>query len=128
MDTSPPPDRFLFRRRHRLTHNREFTHVYTTGKRVPRGPLVIVGTPNGLDHPRLGLSVSRKVGKAVTRNRIKRHLREAFRMLQHECPPGFDIVVVVRRHDPMTHDEYVTTLRDAWHAMARKHGSHHNGD
>ncbi|MFG0258623.1 MAG: ribonuclease P protein component [Phycisphaerales bacterium JB043] len=115
------PTRFFFRRRHRLTRNNEFRRVYDEGVRVPRGVLVVIGAPNGLEHARLGLSVSRKVGNAVIRSRVKRCLRESFRLLQHECPGGFDIVVVVRRHEPLSQEEYQRTMRDAWIAMANKH-------
>lgn len=111
--------RFIFRRRHRLTHNKEFNHVYDKGIRIPKGPLVIVGAPNSLDNARLGLSVSRKVGNAVRRNRIKRCLRESFRLLQHECPAGFDIIIIVRKHKSLTQEQYQNFLRDAWLALAR---------
>jgi ribonuclease P protein component len=46
---------------------------------------------------RLGVTVSRKVGPAVTRNRVKRLIREAFRLNQHQLPTSWDLVVVARR-------------------------------
>ena len=52
--------------------------------------------PNGLAHPRLGLIVGRKHGNSPQRNRIKRLLREAFRLMQHELPAGFDLVCTPR--------------------------------
>ena len=74
--------------------------------RESRGPLTIYGRANDLAHARLGLSVSRHVGTAVRRNRIKRLIREAFRLMQHDLPRGYDLVVVVRRHEPLILAEY----------------------
>lgn len=59
--------------------------------------IVVHGCENGLAHPRLGLSVSRKVGGAVVRNRWKRLLREAFRLSRRDLPPGVDLVIVPRQ-------------------------------
>jgi len=53
--------------------------------------------PNYLGHCRLGMAVSRAVGGAVLRNRIRRQFREAFRLSQHSFPVACDIVIVPRR-------------------------------
>ena len=108
--SDPPPPRFTLPRSHRLRKQREFGRVY--GARVAKRawPLRVHGVPNGLPHCRLGLSVSRRVGNAVRRNRIKRLLREAFRLLQHELPTGYDLVIVVMRHEPMTLGDYRSRL------------------
>ncbi len=59
--------------------------------------LTIYGVENGRDHPRLGISVSRKkVKTAAGRNRLKRLIREAFRLSKSELPPGLDLIVVPR--------------------------------
>jgi len=91
---------FTFPSRLRLTHDREFQAVFDA--RVWKGvhPIVVYGRPNDLPHCRLGLSVSRRVNSAVRRNRIKRLLRESFRLMQHEMPGTYDLVVVARPHDP----------------------------
>ncbi|MGH7176206.1 MAG: ribonuclease P protein component, partial [Tepidisphaeraceae bacterium] len=98
--------RYTFDRRRRLHGKRAFAAVYEAKVRQTRGPLTAYAQPNDLDHPRLGISISAAVGTAVRRNRIKRLLRESFRLLQHDSPRGYDLVVVVRRHEPLILAEY----------------------
>ena len=63
--------------------------------------LAVYGIENGRDSSRLGISVSRrKVRAASARNRLKRLIREAFRLSKADLPPGIDLVVVPRAHDP----------------------------
>ena len=88
----------------------EFKAVYESRVRESRGPLTLYAMPNTLGHPRLGMSVSRKVGTAVRRNRIRRLIRESFRLLQHDLPRGYDGVVVVRPHEPLMLAEYQKML------------------
>ncbi len=105
--------RFTFGRSRRLSRRREFRAVYDSGVRAPAGPLVVWARPNGLVSCRLGLAVSRRVGKAVLRSRIKRLLRESFRLVQHEIPPGYDLVIVARDHELLELAEYQDLLRRA---------------
>jgi ribonuclease P protein component len=88
----------------------EFAAVYEAKTRESRGPLTVYAVPNRLSHPRLGMSVSRKVGTAVRRNRIRRLIRESFRLLQHDLPQGYDVVVVIRPHEPLILAEYQKIL------------------
>ena len=88
----------------------QFAMVYDAKVRESRGPLTVYALPNRLGHPRLGMSVSRKVGTAVRRNRIRRLIREAFRLLQHDLPQGYDLVIVVRPHEPLILAEYQKLL------------------
>jgi ribonuclease P protein component len=101
---------YSFPKSHRLRSRVEFAAVYDARVREARGPLMVYALPNDLGHPRLGLSTSRKVGTAVRRNRIRRLLREAFRHLQHDLPGGYDILIVVRPHEPMRLAEYQRLL------------------
>jgi ribonuclease P protein component len=93
---------FSFPRAMRLSGKLAFAGVYDNGVSQTRGPLKAVGIANGLSHVRLGLSVSRRVGTAPQRNRIKRLLREALRQLPQSRSLGYDVVIVVRPHEPLT--------------------------
>jgi ribonuclease P protein component len=80
----------------------EFKRVYDRRQSAASGPLVLYAAPNELPvgRVRLGLSVSRRVGNAVVRNRWKRRLREAFRSVRHAVPAGNDYILVVRGGEP----------------------------
>jgi len=83
--------------RGRLSRSAEFERVYRQGRSISNRHLVLYTFPNrATETPRLGLSVSRKVGGAVERNRVKRLLREAFASAEGELKPGQDVVVVAR--------------------------------
>ncbi len=86
-----------FPRQLRLRRQAEFDRVYASEAYAADQLLVVRGCVNGRDYSRLGLSVSRKVGSAVLRNRWKRLLREAFRSCREAIPAGFDFVVRPRR-------------------------------
>ena len=89
--------RFRFLSAHRIRRGADFRRAYQRRCTASDTVLLVFGFPNGLAHPRLGLSVSRKVGNAVVRNRWKRLLREAFRLSRAELPVGIDLVVIPRR-------------------------------
>jgi ribonuclease P protein component len=124
--------RLTLPRSHRLAHDLEYKAVYDAKVRKAAGPLAISLMPNGRPHHRLGLSVGRSVGTAVSRTRCKRLVREAFRLLQHDLPmhpvqaagqpqqlhetskqsQGFDIVVQVRSADALTLEQVQTSLQE----------------
>ncbi len=114
-----PALRATFRPASRLRHKREFEAVFATQTRRARGPIVVFGRPNDLGRPRLGLSISRRAGGAVTRNAIKRRLREAFRLSQHDLPQGMDFVITVRPHTLMPPIEYQRLLVSAARSLAK---------
>lgn len=80
----------------KLRNNREFHLVYKRGRSVVTKHVVMYYRKNGSHLNRLGISVSKKVGKAVVRNRAKRLIKESFRLNQCEIGLGYDIVFVAR--------------------------------
>jgi len=80
-----------------LTRRRDFQLVFNEGVNFASKHLVMYARPNELDFNRLGLSISKKVGTAVTRNRIKRLLREAMRRLLQEFSLNYDFVIIARK-------------------------------
>ena len=77
-----------------LTKRAQYLNVYKSGKAWADNPVVIKALPNGLDLSRYGFSVTKGLGKAVMRNRIRRLLREVSRLAP--IKPGWDIVFIAR--------------------------------
>jgi ribonuclease P protein component len=77
-----------------LTKPQQYEKVYSHGTSRTSGPVVLKVMPNGLDISRYGISVSRRVGNAVTRNHVKRRLRELLRVIA--LKPGWDLVFIAR--------------------------------
>jgi ribonuclease P protein component len=87
------------RRQHRLSRSRDFDAVYRKGRSVSTRFLVLYSFPREEDlegGPRLGLAVSRQLGGAVERNRLKRRLRAAFDEFAERLPAGHDYVLIAR--------------------------------
>jgi ribonuclease P protein component len=74
----------------------EFERVYQRKASASDGRIIVYAAANELGHARIGLSVSRKVGGAVIRNRCRRLLREAFRLSRDQLPAGVDLVIIPR--------------------------------
>lgn len=84
------------RPRQRLRTRAQFDRVFREGVRAEGRLFLLVVARNGQPHDRLGLTVSRRLGGAVTRNRVKRWLREAFRQGERRAASGVDLVVVAK--------------------------------
>lgn len=119
---SEPPVRQSFRPEQRLRGGGEFQRVYRRKRSVSDDVLIVYGCENERPHPRLGLSVSRKVGNAVVRNRWKRLIREAFRLSQVKLPVGIDLVVLPRPGVTPQLKPIQDSLVDAGRRLARKLG------
>ena len=90
---SPP---LTFPQSIRLKTPDEFKAVYDRKRSVSDALLVIYAKENTLSHSRVGLSVSKKIGNAVARNRCKRLFREAYRLSQDQLPVGVDLIMIPR--------------------------------
>ncbi len=76
--------------------NHEFRRLYQKGRSAVTPVLVVYCRKNRLDHNRLGVTVSTKLGGAVVRNRARRRLREVFRLAQPRMAQGYDVILVAR--------------------------------
>ena len=114
------PPRLRFPKKAHLTESSEFLRVRTKGE-AQHGKLMVVGVLKGADEKpaRVGFVTSKKVGGAVTRNLIRRRLREIVRLSRAGFPAGIWLVLVAK---PRAAKASVSALRDEWTALARRAG------
>ena len=79
-----------------LKLNRDFRRLYARGKTCAGAYIVVYAQKNRLGTNRLGLTVSKSTGKAVKRNRLKRLMRESYRLMEDRIETGFDFILVAR--------------------------------
>ncbi len=96
-----------FSKEERLRKRREFLGVYERGDKIQSTYFVLYMLENGLPHHRLGITVSRKIGRAVVRNQIKRCLREIFRTNKQAIFPHCDLVVHAKRAAARAHNQQI---------------------
>jgi ribonuclease P protein component len=108
----------------RLSRAAEFERVYRHGRSQANRHLVLYAFPNeSSEPPRIGLSVPRKVGNAVERNRVKRLLRAAFEEARGDVGEGYDVVVVARpAASELAQREGLAGMRDALAELLRRSG------
>jgi len=107
-----PKQERLRKRRDYLTVEAEKTHKLITGH------LIILAARNSKNHARIGITVSKRVGTAVKRNRMKRLLREIYRRNKEIFPPGYDFVLIARKQDQNTC--YQTLFQEIMTAMGSR--------
>jgi ribonuclease P protein component len=119
VDAAPSPS-FRFRPHEHLRRPADFQRVYDRRRSASDSWVIVYVCENDLPHLRLGLSVSRKYGDAVRRNRLRRLYREAFRLTRHEMPTGLDVVVIPRKPEAPTLEDLKRSLPKQVRHAARK--------
>ncbi len=114
---------FGFSRDDRLRSPLDFERIYALGRKAGDRHLLIFTAPNDLGRPRIGLSVSRKHGPAVDRNRLKRLLREAFRLSRRDLPTGHDFIAIPRQNSGATLADYRCSLKKLTHRLTADDGT-----
>lgn len=100
-----------FRKEERIRKRQDYLRIYQQGKRVYSRNFTIITCPNQAEIRRLGTTVSKKVGNAVQRNRVKRLLREFFRLNKQKLPASKDIVIIAKRGiPPLTYKDVYAEL------------------
>lgn len=83
----------------KIKNNREFQNIYRKGRYAVSRALAVYVLPNRLQINRIGITASKKYGKSVKRNRIRRLIRESYQAIQDNLKVGYDFVIVARKTD-----------------------------
>jgi ribonuclease P protein component len=111
---------FRFQLHEHLRRPAEFRKVYERRLSMADSYLLVYACENGLPYTRLGLSVGRKLGNAVRRNRLRRLCREAFRLTKHELPKGLDLVLLPRQETEPALDRLQKSLHRLVQNLAQR--------
>lgn len=88
---------FSLKKSSKLTKNKNFQAVYKGGRSIANRMLVLYMLPNQSSCRKAGFAAGKRLGNAVVRNRVKRMMREAFRLNQEKLPAGYDFILVGRQ-------------------------------
>lgn len=96
----------LFPKWRHLRSSRDFARIYELRQRAGDDYLLLFGAPNDLGYTRIGLSVSKRHGNSVRRHRLRRLIREGYRLAQHEVVEGWDLICIPRADSCATTDDF----------------------
>ena len=106
-------------RRFRLRHADDFARLRREGRAYRHDLMILSLAPNGLSHNRYGTITSKRLGKAVTRNRTRRIIREVVRQLHPHLQTGFDVLIVAR---PPVVGQHFARILDTVSMLCRRSG------
>lgn len=117
--------RFLLTKADRILKRREFIALSESGRRIQNEHFIAIFSPNQLGRSRIGITVTRKVGPAVKRNRIKRLVREYFRLNRHHLAGHWDINIIAKRQAAdFSSEKAFRSLADIGERISN-YGDHH---
>lgn len=109
----------ILKKAYRVKNSKEFQNLLNTGKSFANRELVIYYKEKpSQEHFRIGISVGKRLGNAVTRNQIKRYIREVFLQLEDEVIAEVDIIVIARK--PTVHYSVSQIKKSLIHLLSRK--------
>lgn len=101
---------------YRIKSNKEFQKVFKNGESVANRQFIVYKLRNDeIQHFRIGLSVSKKIGNAVVRNQVKRYIRQAFTDLKADLNPKFDYIIIARK--PTNDMDYFQVQKSLIHVL-----------
>lgn len=103
---SEPANTFLFPKWRHLRSSQDFERIYERKLRAGDDFLLLFGAPNNLGHTRIGLSVSKRHGNSVQRHRLRRLIREGYRLAQHNVVEGWDLICIPRADSGATTNDF----------------------
>lgn len=104
-------------RQHILKKNKSFQTIYRVGKSYANRMMVLYVLPQGQSSRKAGFAAGKRLGNAVTRNRVKRLMREVYRLNQHKLTDGADLVLMGRQ--AIVKADYAAAEK-AFHDLCRK--------
>ena len=112
---------FGFSKADRLLKRSQFIELSKFGKKAQNKQFLIIYVPSRVNRTRLGITVSKKVGKAIERNRVKRHIREFFRLHRHTISGFWDMNIIARQEAAgITFERANTSLKDVFDMIQRR--------
>ena len=111
---------YTFTKAQHLRTKSDFERVYAFKNKAADGVLLVFAARNEGPVTRIGLSVSKKHGGAIVRNRLKRLLREAFRLMQHQIPANLDLIVIPLAKDKASLIAYQESIVKATRRLMRR--------